>query len=77
MSAPLWSKIMFPLPTAIYDAIDGGGGGSRKKSVPSMKRGGRVKKTGLVRLHQGEQVIPAGRSKKGKRGKKRFGSGRM
>jgi hypothetical protein len=29
------------------------------RSVPSMKHGGRVKKTGLHLLHKGEHVIPA------------------
>lgn len=32
--------------------------------IPSMKSGGRVKKTGLVLLHRGEHVVPAKRSKK-------------
>ena len=32
--------------------------------IPSMKKGGRVKKTGLVLLHRGEHVVPAKRSKR-------------
>ena len=30
--------------------------------IPSMKRGGRVKRTGLIYAHKGEFVIPAKRS---------------
>ena len=32
--------------------------------IPSFKKGGRVKKTGLALLHRGEYVVPAGRTKK-------------
>lgn len=32
--------------------------------MPSMKRGGTVKKTGPHRLHKGEKVIPARRARK-------------
>jgi hypothetical protein len=35
--------------------------------IKSFKKGGSVKKTGVYRLHAGEEVIPAKRS--GKRGK--------
>lgn len=42
-----------------------------KSPVPSYKRGGKVRKTGLARLHKGEQVIPAKEARKKKRGKSR------
>jgi hypothetical protein len=29
----------------------------------NLKEGGRIKKTGIYRLHRGERVIPAGRGK--------------
>jgi len=32
-------------------------------SIPSMKKGGKVKKTGLHILHKGEEVIPANKVK--------------
>lgn len=32
--------------------------------VPEYKRGGRVRKTGLAKVHRGEYVIPAKRGKK-------------
>jgi hypothetical protein len=35
--------------------------------VPGFKRGGSVKRTGVYRLHKGERVIPASRSKRGRR----------
>ena len=28
-------------------------------NFPSMKKGGRIKKTGVYRLHKGERVVPA------------------
>lgn len=31
-------------------------------SIPSYKKGGKVKKTGLARLHKGERVIPKKKS---------------
>jgi hypothetical protein len=34
------------------------------EKVPSYKKGGRVKKTGLALLHKGEHVIPKGKSRK-------------
>lgn len=36
-------------------------------SIPSMKKGGRVKKTGLHLLHKGEEVIPSNKVKSLKR----------
>jgi hypothetical protein len=36
----------------------------KKEKVPSMMKGGMVKKTGLHMLHKGEMVIPAKMSKK-------------
>lgn len=35
--------------------------------IPSLKKGGRVKKTGLHLLHKGEEVIPANKVKSFKR----------
>lgn len=29
------------------------------EAIPSFKKGGKVKKTGLARLHAGEMVVPA------------------
>jgi len=79
MSIPTWLKVISPLADIISDAEGGGGGGSskRQQQPPSYKRGGKVRKTGLARVHKGEMVIPVGRGKKKGRGKKRFGSGRM
>jgi hypothetical protein len=37
---------------------------SKKQSVPSYKRGGKVKKTGPAKLHKGEKVIPKRSGKK-------------
>src|SRR5215831_16831198 len=34
-----------------------------RNRIPSMKRGGVVRRTGLVRLHKGERVIPRGARK--------------
>lgn len=42
----------------------GAGGFADKLRMPSMKKGGMVKKTGPVRLHKGEVVIPAAVVKK-------------
>lgn len=33
----------------------------------SLKKGGRIKKTGLYRLHKGELVVPAGKKHKRRR----------
>ena len=40
-------------------------GDSATKSPPSYKKGGKVKKTGLARLHKGEMVVPKGSAKSG------------
>jgi hypothetical protein len=37
-----------------------------KRGVPSMKRGGRVRKTGIYRLHAGETVVRAARKSRSK-----------
>jgi hypothetical protein len=46
-----------------------------ERLLGSMKRGGKVKRTGLYRLHKNERVVPArkgkGRGKKGRGGKGR------
>jgi hypothetical protein len=44
----------------------------QERILASMKRGGKVKRTGLYRLHKGERVKPArkGRGKKSRRGGK-------
>lgn len=39
-----------------------------QKKFPSFKRGGKVKKTGLAKVHKGETVVPA--KKRGKRRRK-------
>jgi hypothetical protein len=39
--------------------------------VPSYKRGGKVKKTGLAYVHKGEKVIPAKRKRGRSAGKRR------
>lgn len=43
----------------------------KDRKVPSYKRGGRVRKTGLAKVHKGEYVIPVHSKRKGKRGGKR------
>jgi hypothetical protein len=37
--------------------------GENEKVEGSLRKGGRIKKTGLYRLHKGEEVVPAGRKK--------------
>jgi len=32
------------------------------KAIPSFKHGGKVKKTGIYKLHAGETVVPAGKN---------------
>lgn len=39
----------------------------KTKTIPSLKKGGRVKKTGLHLLHKGEEVIPVNKVKSLKR----------
>lgn len=36
-------------------------------AVPSYKRGGKVRKTGVARLHKGERVVPAHKGRKKRR----------
>jgi hypothetical protein len=36
-------------------------------SIASKKRGGKIRKTGIYRLHKGEHVVPAKRSKKSRK----------
>ena len=43
--------------------ITGGRGQSVAGTLPkSLRKGGRIGKTGIYRLHKGEEVIPAGRA---------------
>ena len=44
--------------------MPGASGFADRVRMPSMKKGGMVKKTGPVRLHKGEMVIPANVVKK-------------
>lgn len=37
------------------------------RDVPGFKRGGRVKRTGIYKLHAGERVIPARSKRRGRR----------
>jgi hypothetical protein len=41
-------------------------------TIPSFKKGGRVRKTGLIYAHRGERVIPAKRPKRASRSRKTF-----
>jgi hypothetical protein len=41
-----------------------------KALIPSFKKGGRVKRTGLIYAHRGETVIPAKQSRKKASGKR-------
>jgi hypothetical protein len=41
------------------------------EDVPSYKRGGKVKKTGLAYVHRGETVVPAKRKRGRSAGKRR------
>ncbi len=45
--------------------LEGGPGMKSSPSPPSYKKGGKVKKTGLARLHKGETVVPKGSAKSG------------
>jgi hypothetical protein len=47
-------------PAAAPPPMAGGGPGG----IPGMKKGGRVKKTGLHKLHKGEKVLTAKAAKK-------------
>ena len=63
-----------PGQTIAEAAVAGYDKGAQKKAdkkaamkIPSLKKGGRVKKTGLHLLHKGEEVIPANKVKSFKR----------
>jgi len=43
------------------------------KDIPEFKKGGKVKKTGLAKVHKGELVIPANRVKAVKKAVKKAG----
>jgi hypothetical protein len=50
----------------------GGGGGGGGEVVPQFKRGGKVKKTGLARVHKGERVLTKKQQKRARgRGSKK------
>jgi hypothetical protein len=63
-----------PGQSLIDAAVGGYDKGEKKKAdnkksalnIPSMKKGGKVKKTGLHLLHKGEEVIPANKVKRRK-----------
>lgn len=38
-----------------------------RKGLPGFRKGGRVKRTGIYRLHAGERVIPARGRRRGRR----------
>jgi hypothetical protein len=40
------------------------------RGIPGLKRGGKVHRTGIYRLHAGEEVKPAKRKRSRKRGSK-------
>lgn len=60
-----------PGQTVADAALAGYDKGAKKKAdnklIPSLKKGGMVKKTGLHILHKGEEVIPANKVKSFKR----------
>ncbi len=58
------AKIMSPLAMLL-----GRGKGKGKAKPSSMKKGGRVKKGGVAKLHKGEEVVP--KKHRGRRSKKR------
>lgn len=47
----------------------GSNGGDNSSDVDSYKRGGKVRKTGLARLHEGEVVLTKTQARKRKRGR--------
>lgn len=53
----------------VADAALAGYDKAQAKKPPSMKKGGRVKKTGLHLLHKGEEVVPAKKAKSFRRKK--------
>lgn len=46
---------------------------ARSIGAVSYKKGGRVKRTGLARLHRGEYVVPRGKVKRMKKAMRRSG----
>jgi hypothetical protein len=54
-------------------ALGGGlpGAGALPGALPSMKKGGKVKKTGPHKLHKGEVIVPASRAAARARRKKK------
>lgn len=81
MRMPQGGSMMQARPmTGMGGATGGMGGAGRRLGMQpvagrmSYKRGGKVKKTGMARLHKGEQVLTkrqAGKMRKGKRSKSR------
>jgi hypothetical protein len=68
-------------PVQVSPRNDYGGGHvqltKRKTGKPdSMKRGGKVRKGGMIRMHKGEVVIPAGKAKRMKNMKRGRGKSR-
>jgi hypothetical protein len=54
-------------PTDLMNRIRSAGQATHRnilRGVTSMKRGGRVRRTGLFKLHRGERVIPRRRSRR-------------
>jgi hypothetical protein len=72
-------KAMSPLYAMISGMSGGGGkkgpkkgGGGGGPAVPQFKRGGKVKKTGLARVHKGERVLTKKQQKRARgRGSKK------
>lgn len=64
--------------TAMIDSVRDGAMAdmNRQNPVPSYRKGGSVRKTGLARVHKGEFVVPAKKARKAKRMLKRVRSGR-
>jgi len=50
-----------------YDPSTGGAGPA--EPLPSYKRGGKVRKTGLARVHRGERVLTKKQAKRYRRGR--------
>jgi hypothetical protein len=67
-TAASMKRIPLPFPSK-------GAHGGDYTGVPSYKRGGKVRKTGLAKLHKGEVVVPKGQAKK-MRGRRARGKGR-
>ena len=45
--------------------------GGDDSMTPEFKRGGKVKRTGLAKVHKGEEVLTSSQARKYRRGKKR------